>query len=570
MGVILGINNSHNGSVAIICEGKIIAAIQAERISRRKREPLKIGENNELMQACVNYCLKVAEKKHSDIDAIAISTPWNVQKLPDHILFKSIGGVPDNYVGTFYVPHHLAHMEYIVHFGELEPGIVLVIDGSGSLEQDRAVFNFNERMHPELLNHADFCGKEVVSAYWFDGENSSLVYRFSPSRSPSEEYNKSAPFDEQGIHLQSIGHYWEWASQYCCGTVNGAGKVMGLTAFGEFSDATEPRILSFGKDKKIIVSYELAQSLYNKPNLFGLDISGNSHYETLAARVQYETEMTILEILQFLKNRYPTDTLYYSGGVALNVVANEKIIRSGLFENVILNGSVEDNGTAIGSALAVSYKLERYREHSPVTDYFGCDYNQDVILEALETYNFSYELMTEKQLIETVAHLISQDKVIGWFQGRSEFGPRALGNRSILANPKSRGTKYLLDHLMKCRDRYRPYAPVIIEEYAQEYFNINGTSPVMMRNVEVLDESLVAIKHVDGNARIQTVNKKHNLKLYKLLLEVKKMIGCPILLNTSFNLPGEPIVESPSDALSSFSRGAIDYLCLNNIMVSRG
>ena len=167
------------------------------------------------------------------------------------------------------------------------------------------------------------------------------------------------------------------------------------------------------------------------------------------------------------------------------------------------------------------------------------------------------------------AEKIAQENIIGWFQGSSEFGPRALGNRSILASPSSPKTKYMLDHFMKCRDRYRPYAPVVIEERSSEYFEIDSSSPIMMRNVKVLDKRLIAITHVDGTARVQTVNETQNKVLHSLLLEVEKNTGIPVLLNTSFNRPGEPIVESPLDALNSFSIGSLDYLFLQNVLISR-
>ena len=161
-----------------------------------------------------------------------------------------------------------------------------------------------------------------------------------------------------------------------------------------------------------------------------------------------------------------------------------------------------------------------------------------------------------------------KERVFGWFQGGSEFDPRALGNRSILANPSSLTTKHVLNHFMKCRDRYRPYTPVVVEEKANQYFDIDTSSPVMMRNVKVLDKRLTAITHFDGTARDQTVNPKDNKNLYLLLLEVEKCTGFPILLNTSFNLPSEPIVESPDDALSSFSKGSLDNLFLGNVLIS--
>ena len=219
--------------------------------------------------------------------------------------------------------------------------------------------------------------------------------------------------------------------------------------------------------------------------------------------------------------------------------------------------------------MAASIKLDCQRETSFTTDYYGVHYNFKEIMEAVTKYDFAYKVLSEKEMLKFAAEMIAQENVIGWFQGASEFGPRALGNRSILANPASPRTKYMLDHFMKCRDRYRPYAPVVIEELASQFFDIDSSSPVMMRNVKVLDPRLVAITHSDGTARVQTVNETQNKLLYLLLLEVEKSSGLPILLNTSFNRPGEPIVESPSDALASFSKGSLDYLFLGNILISR-
>ena len=564
MTVILGISNTHNGSVAIIRDGEVVSAIQAERISRRKRQSIILGKENELTKECVSYCLNASGLQYSDIDSIAISTPWNVSKMHDSDLFKYIGGKPKNYMGTFYVPHHFSHMEYIVHFGAMAPGIVLVIDGSGSLEEDRTLFNIDEQHHPDIIDYVHFAGKEVISAYWFDGAKSSLIYRFSPATAPIEESNA----DANGL-LQSIGHYWEWASQYCCGSRNEAGKVMGLAAFGSQSKHNKEKILSINNNGKIKVDYQKIKSTLKEPNVLKLDLSNSIHHQNTALQVQLETESVILKLLKMLREKHPSDTLYLSGGVALNVVANERIINSNLFENVVLNGSVEDNGSAIGAGLAAHSQLGFEKKTSAVTDYYGCSYSQEQIIDAVLKYNFPHQILTGKQTVKFAADLISKNKIFGWFQGRSEFGPRALGNRSILANPADPATKYILDHYMKCRDRYRPYAPVVIEERADQYFDMSSSSPVMMRNVKVLQNLMPAITHCDGTARVQTVNKNDNSILYHLLLEVEKTIGYPVLLNTSFNLPGEPIVESPSDALSCFSRGSLDYLFLGNVLVRR-
>jgi len=564
MSVILGINLSHNGSVALISNGEVKSAIQAERISRLKRYPLILGQETEVFKKCINYCLNEAGFNYSDIEAIALSTPWKVTKVNDVNLFELIGGKPKKYIKTFYAPHHYSHMEYIAHFGHLEPGIILVIDGSGSLEQDRLFFNIEEKSHPKIINHSYPDGKEVISAYWFDGLKSSLIYRFSPSELVIESHSQN-----NWALLQSIGHYWEWASSYCYGSRNEAGKVMGLAAFGKKEKLDKEEILSISENAKLKLDFQQIKKNFKNPNIFSLDLSNSKHHQNLALKVQLETENVILKLLNILKKKYPTDTLYYSGGVALNVVANERINNSNLFKNVILNGSVEDNGTAIGAGLSASLQLGYKRKFSTVTDYYGREYSDKEIMEEVLKYNFSYKILTEKATFKIAADLILKEKVFGWFQGRGEFGPRALGNRSILANPMSLNTKHILDHYMKCRERYRPYAPVVIEEQASQYFDINNSSPVMMRNVKVLDKRLCAITHFDGTARVQTVNRKENEPLYLLLLEVKKSIGCPILLNTSFNIPGEPIIESPKDALSAFSRGSLDYLFLKNVLISR-
>jgi len=562
MSVILGFSNTHNGSVALIRNGEVKVAIQAERISRKKRKSLPLGKEPELTKKCVQYCLDASGLEYKDIDSIALSTPWKLKKITNEELFQYIGGTPKSNFKTFYVPHHFAHMEYIVHYGELEPGIVLVVDGSGSLETDRSLFNTEEQHHPKIINHSHFCGKEVISAYWFDGTKSSLIYRYSPSRAPIDN-------PDAGSLLQSVGHYWEWASFYCCGSRNEAGKVMGLAAFGDKKTLEKNTILSIADNGKLNLNFQSIKKTYTEPNIFGLDLSNSKHHQNLALKVQLETEAVLLKLLDMLKEKFPTDNLYLSGGVALNVVANERIKNSNKFKNLILNGSVEDNGTAIGAGLAASIELGNQRKSSSITDYYGVQYNHKEIMEAVKQFDFKHKVLTRNEAIKLAAELVAKENIIGWFQGASEFGPRALGNRSILANPGSIRTKFMLDHLMKCRDRYRPYAPVVIEESASKFFDIDSSSPVMMRNVKILDKRLVAISHIDGTARVQTVNENQNKVLYSLLLEVEKNTGFPVLLNTSFNRPGEPIVESPFDALYSFSMGSLDYLFLENVFISR-
>ena len=561
---ILGISKSHNGAVALVNNGKVVCAIQAERISRIKRQAINLTNDKSLVSKCVKYCLNYAGIKYSDLQSIAICTPWDVNRLKDKDLFNNIGGNPQNYKGTYYVPHHYAHAEYILHYSNLSKGIVLVIDGSGSKENDRNNFNIKENIDKKYISHTHTTGKETISAYWFDGKQLVLIYRFSQSSDKNHKCNKNS----NGF-LQSIGHYWRWASNYCCGSHSEAGKVMGIAAFGNPNIYKNLNILSIDEKGFIKLNYEKLNNKFNSPNIFGKDLTGNSHYSDIAAMVQKDTENAIFSILKILKKRYPTDTLYYAGGVALNMVVNEKIIRSHLFDNVILNGSAEDNGTAIGAALATSNFLNSERKGEALTDYYGKKYSSEEILVAIKKFPFRYEIIKESEKYKKIAKLIFDNNAVGWFQDRSEFGPRALGNRSILANPSNPSMKNILDLNIKQRDRYRPYAPVVLEEHAKKYFDIDGISPVMMSGGKVLSKDFPAITHIDGSARVQTLSKKDNLTFYKMIQSFQNLSGYPIILNTSFNLPGEPIVESPTDALNSFQNGSLQYLCLGNYLVSR-
>ena len=561
---ILGISRSHNGSVALIHNGKVIVAVQAERLSRLKRQALEFKNDKVLISKCVKYCLNKANIDYSDINSVAISTPWDTKQLSNEDLFNFIGGCPKNYQKTYYIPHHYAHAEYALHYSKLSNGIILVVDGSGSKENDRKYFSINENIHSKCISHIHPDGKETVSAYWFDKKNLHLIYRFSPSVLKTHKYNKNS----NGF-LQSIGHYWRWASNYCCGSHSEAGKVMGLAAFGNPKIYRNLKALSISKDGMIKVNYEKLNKKFNLPNVFGKDLSDNKNYSNIAAMVQSDTENALINILKILKKKHKTETLYYAGGVALNVVANEKIIRSHLFKDVFLNGSVEDNGTAIGAALAVSNLIMQKRISEKVTDYYGKIYSDSEILNSIKKFPFKYELLSEELKYDKIATLLFKNRIVGWFQDGSEFGPRALGNRSIFANPKNKKIKQMLDLLIKQRDKYRPYAPVVLENYAKKYFDIDGISPVMMSGGKVLNKDIPAVTHIDGSARVQTLAKNDNEKLYKLISAFNKISGFPVILNTSFNLPGEPIVESPTDALNSFNNGALEYLCLGNYLISR-
>ena len=562
---ILGISLSHNGGVALVKDGKVSCAIQAERLARVKRQAIYLTNDAQLVTRCVQYVMKYAGIDYKDIDSIAITTPWHVDKLAPAQLAQLIGDTSSNSFTIEYIPHHYSHAEYAVHYADNKqmPMLSLVIDGSGSYESDRALHTLQEAQHPECISTTRPDGKEVVSCYLFENNKLELVYRFSPSIDPSFVYNQHS----KGL-IQSIGHYWRWASWYCCGNHNDAGKVMGLAAYADKVTLLES-FASWRIEKGISVDYQQLFHHFKDPNFLSKDIADNTHYRQVAGMVQHDTTKIILTMLRELKTRHNAKNLSFSGGVALNVVTNEKIIRSGLFDHVILNGSCEDNGTAIGAALAVSRVHSNETEYETIFDYYGCNYSDESIKSAINSTDLQFEELTEEQLYQQAAQKLSDGQILGWFQGRSEFGPRALGNRSILADPRSVITKPLLDVRMKQRDRYRPYAPAVLVEKARDYFDLDGDSPVMMREADVKINQLPAVRHIDNTARVQTVSERDNPQFYKLIKAFEKITGIAVILNTSFNQAGEPIVESPTDAVNSFNKSNLDCLYIGNYCVTR-
>ena len=563
----LGISCSHNGAVALIDDGKVVCAIQAERLTRVKRQGVYLTDDADTVTRCVRYCLGSAGIGYDDVAAVATCTPWQAQSLTEAALSTVIGGRLASGTPVMTVPHHYAHAEYAVHYAPFGPGLVLVVDGSGTYEHDRANLTIQETVDPRARLSVGARGKETISGYHFDGAAFRLMYRFAhPSGGD--------PAPVAGILnirlLQSIGHLWRWASWYCCGGGNDAGKVMGLAAHGDVAAHADLEFAEIRSDGFLSIRFDRLNQTFRTPNLAGVEISGNQHYADLAAAIQDRTNRLLTGLLALMKDDKPADTLYYSGGVALNVVANEVIGRSGLFDVVHMNGSCEDNGTAIGAALAAHAHITGERVAETVTDYYGRDYSDAEIAAALEAARCPHRRLPDSEVAEIAAKLLAEGAVIGWFQGGSEFGPRALGNRSIIANPTDPHVKYVLDMIVKRRERYRPYAPAVLAERSHEFFDIDGPSPVMLREGRVHNPArLPAITHIDRSARVQTVRRQDNPRYYDLIKRFGDITGIPVVLNTSYNLAGEPIVESPEDAVRSFVKSGLRNLVIGNYLVDR-
>ncbi|MFN3868074.1 MAG: carbamoyltransferase, partial [Hyphomicrobiaceae bacterium] len=299
------------------------------------------------------------------------------------------------------------------------------------------------------------------------------------------------------------------------------------------------------------------------------------HWMDMAWRIQNDTERVLLARAKWLRETTGAKNLVIAGGVGLNCVANGRIVREAGFDNVWVQPAAGDNGIAIGCAYYGHLALQQKPRVEVIdTAYFGIDYRAADMKRALGGIDAKLETKSSesRDICADVARLLGQGNILGWFQGRCEFGPRTLGNRSILADPRSQDMKDTVNKRVKHRQSFRPFAPVVLAERSAEIFEGEEESPFMLLAKKVhpdWKDRIPAIVHVDGTARVQTVRENQNPKLYRLLKEFEKLTGVPVLLNTSFNVRGEPIVETPQDALACFLSTGLDYLALGDILVSK-
>jgi carbamoyltransferase len=296
-------------------------------------------------------------------------------------------------------------------------------------------------------------------------------------------------------------------------------------------------------------------------------------YKDIAASGQKVVEDVIVKIAANLHKTYHTDHLTIAGGVGLNSVANWRIMQKTGFKDIFVQPASGDSGGALGAAIAFyNLTLAKARKYQMEHAYLGPEYSDEDIQAVLDSYGAKYrKISSQKKLVDETAEMLAQDQVIGWFQGKMEFGPRALGNRSILANPKNPKMKEILNSKVKFRENFRPFAPSVTHEDAPKYFAISIDAPYMLLIPDVRPDKkdlLPAITHVDGTARLQTVKNEANPLYHQLLNAFKKIAGVPVLLNTSFNVRGEPIVMSPKDAYSCYMRTGIDALVMGSYLLA--
>jgi len=568
---VLGINAyDHDVSACLLRDGEIAYAIAKERITRRKHAA-------GFFQEAVDYVLKAEGITLEDVDLVVRNCyVLPVEELETRLLSIGVPELMDererqqarkhplhrprsNNVLT--VSHHLAHAYSAFAMCPFEKGVIMVVDGVGNYSSDITEPG-------QLTDNVNPLARESESYYAFDGSRLETLKKvwLEPTR---------GVLSDEFYYMAGLGALYSRVSSYVFADWNKCGEVMGLAPYGR-PNAMKP-LLSMHNGDLTVPPWDAD---FDKPWFVERELDWEAspsikHWEDLAWRVQDDTETVLLARAKWLREKTGAKNLCMAGGVALNCVANGRIAREAGFENVWIQPAAGDDGVAIGCAfyghLAVQKQPRKYvMDHA----FTGVPYSDERVHADAARSMVRIQATSRKSddICAETAQLLAQGHVIGWFQGRSEFGPRALGNRSILADPRTAEMKTKLNKQVKHRQAFRPFAPVVLAERAHEIFEDHRDSPFMLLAEGVRPEwreRIPAVVHVDGTARVQTIREDQNPVLYRLLQAFDKLTGVPVLLNTSFNIKGEPIVETPADAINCFLGTGIDYLILGDVVMKK-
>lgn len=553
---VLGTHLSHDGSACLLKDGKIVVAIEKERITRIKHH----GNNDKL---AIEYCLEAEGITLADIDLVVQNANFEKESIDTTNYGGSRAFTSDFKAPIITISHHLAHAYSAIGTSPFDNCNVMVIDGSGS--PFTQCDDLTGASIPNLLSieenpHHFWCEKFSV----YDYRNNKLT----PIYKDFSEFNHmQAP---EQLHMptiiHSIGGCYQAASLYCFGSIDDTGKLMGLSPYGEKDFFKQP-IFDL-KDGRVFNTLDWLSELKHPSHSYENFKTNFQHYANIARWLQDETERALLYLFNHHQSKHSNPNWCYAGGVALNAVANHRILAETSIENLYIQPAAGDNGIAIGCAYygwLEILKKERVK-HTGASN-FGKKYtvNHISIPE-----NLSVQKTTD--WINITAKLLSEGNIIAWFNDGCEFGPRALGYRSILADPRKKGVKDYINKYIKLREDFRPFAPAVMREHCTDYFEYDWDSPYMILVNPVKPEwknPLENIVHLNGTARVQTVSEENNINFYNLLHNFKTITGLPILLNTSLNRRGMPIIETPQQAMDFFIESPLDYLIFENIIIGK-
>lgn len=574
--IILGINAYHaDSSAAIFVNGILVAAIEEERFTRVKHWA-------GFPSLAIKFCLAEAGVTIEQVDHIAIGRD------PKAKLYKKILFLLKNLQGSFDVVKERLSNSKKVSSLENEFHVLTGADK----EQIKKKIHQAEH-HRSHLASAFFASPfDEAALLSIDGSGDFTTTMIGIGKNNSIRVIGSVDFPH------SIGIFYSAFTQLLGFPYYGDEyKVMGLAPYGEpryveklkkvvhlTNDGLFKLDLSYLKSAaKGVISYgenhqPKVETLFSAKTVeeFGeprkKEEALSQYHKDLAASVQKITELVIFHILNHLQKRTGLTNICIAGGVAQNSVANGKISRNTTFKNIYIPPAGHDAGISMGAALFVQHQVLKQPKLSPVLSaYTGSRYSNKEIEQLLIAKKIQYKRIADEELYLLVADRLIDAGVVGWFTGRAEFGPRALGGRSILADPRRSDAKDLLNARIKRRESFRPFAPSVLKEYVHEYFEVNDVVPFMEKVFPVRPEkyaAIPAVTHIDGTGRLQTVDKSVSPRYYALIEAFRIKTGVPVLLNTSFN-ENEPIVNSPSEALNCFLRTDMDMLVMENIIVER-
>ena len=593
MSSILGISAFfHDSAACILQNGKIIAAAQEERFTRKKHD-------SDYPYNAIEFVLKYSNSKLSEVDKIvffekpflkferlletyvafaprgftsfAKAMPiWLKEKLfQKNLLFNKLKQHDQDYKSDqniFFSDHHLSHAASAFFPSPFDEAVILTADGVGEWATTTVAVGNGNKLEVKKEIHFPHSLGLLYSAFTF----------------------------YTGFKVNS-GEY----------------KLMGLAPYGNpiYVDKVK-QIVDLKEDgtfrlNQKYFNYATGLTMTNKKfdNLFGRKPRNpknekiSQFHMDIASSIQKVTEEVMINLAKSIRKEYNINNLCLAGGVALNCVANGKILKEKIFENIWIQPAAGDAGGSLGAALALWHIDQGNKRLVNSNDdmkgsYLGTEFNQDEIEKELKTAGANFKTLNYDELIDKTAELLSNEKAIGWFQGRMEFGPRALGARSILGDPRSDKMQKNLNLKVKYRESFRPFAPSILREDLSRWFDLNIDSPYMLlvaninseKKIEMTNQQkklfgidklnikrseIPAVTHVDYSARVQTVTKKTNIRYYDLISKFKEKTGCPVIVNTSFNVRGEPIVNTPTDAFNCFMGTELDYLVIGNCILDK-
>jgi carbamoyltransferase len=574
--IILGINAfGHNSSASIMVDGKLLFAVEEERLSRKKydgRFPMQA------IQACLDFVkIEISAVHH-------VTFYWKPSLTLLHIpiyFFKFFDKVPNllQEQRNFEVEENLGMLNYIRQMYAI-PKLLKANFKNG----EKAKFKFHFTEHHLCHAASAFYPSpfEDAAIMTIDGAGEWTTTLLAQGQ--GNKIKKIATVDTP----YSLGAFYQAISMHLgFKLIEGTGKMMALAAFGNPNGEVYQKLRSlfrlkpngtFSFDSTYFSFYYSRKSGVSKKFIakFGASKMGADNWTPaeldLAASTQRIVEEVLMHIATHLKQVTKSDNLCLAGGVALNSVANGKLAQSGLFKNIFIQPAAGDSGTSLGSAFYLYHQqFNMPRSFEMKTAFWGNAYSQTDYANELQAQGINYIDLGEN-IYQKTASLLAQNYIIGWFQGAMEYGPRALGNRSILASPLLTHMKDTINQRIKFREPFRPFAALVQEEDCGKYFTHHLPNPYMLLVYGVNPEYqqvMPAITHIDGSVRIQTVNPSENPTMTKLLHEFKQLTGYSVLLNTSFNIKNEPIVCSPKDALHSFLNSDLDYLVMGNFLVEK-